>query len=340
LTVHPRFATFDTLVHLLSKTKEFAMAAKKDPSRQSLSVADKLERRLAKIQAAQRRKFINEDILRLEKNGDISYETVRTMTSPQAPPKMPQENHPPHAPEIPPTAETLVQEIPANSNLLPNKLPQTPALHDFGNLIDHSAASIPAASTADAEPQSPSATDLASNDTPPSVTDQRAPEAPISCHETQNSGNKTGEGARDPLDDLLHRAIAVAKVRRGRPPALDDQAKGQLIALLSVGMSIRQAAAILGVSHTTLQKALKADPSLNESITAARFQAQLQPLACVIREARRSWKAATWLLKYLDQKIASHEETPDERRERQHREAEEFFARSAVPGVKKRKILG
>ncbi|MBW8883267.1 MAG: hypothetical protein JF612_00525 [Planctomycetia bacterium] len=61
---------------------------------------------------------------------------------------------------------------------------------------------------------------------------------------------------------------------------------------------------------------------------AARFQAQFQPLACVIREARRSWKAATWLLKYLDSKIVSHQETPDERRQRQQSEAEELFARA------------
>jgi hypothetical protein len=98
---------------------------------------------------------------------------------------------------------------------------------------------------------------------------------------------------------------------------------------------MRQAASVLGVSHTTIQKTLKADPSLADEIATSRFQAQLQPLACVIREARRSWKAATWLLKYLDSKIATHEETPDERRARQQRETDEFFARS-TPGVKKR----
>jgi hypothetical protein len=52
-----------------------------------------------------------------------------------------------------------------------------------------------------------------------------------------------------------------------------------------------------------------------------------QPVACVIRESRHSWKAATWLLKYLDSKIASHEETPEERLVRQKRETDEFFRR-------------
>ena len=43
-----------------------------------------------------------------------------------------------------------------------------------------------------------------------------------------------------------------------------------------------QAAAVLGVSHGTIRNTLNADAALAEEITAARFQAQLQPLACVI----------------------------------------------------------
>ena len=70
-----------------------------------------------------------------------------------------------------------------------------------------------------------------------------------------------------------------------------------------------------------------ADPALADEITAARFSAQVQPLACIVKESRRSWKAATWLLKYLDGKIASHEELPEERRARQKRETDEFFGR-------------
>jgi hypothetical protein len=134
--------------------------------------------------------------------------------------------------------------------------------------------------------------------------------------------------AADPLEELLSRALS--KPRRGRPATFDEHNKGKLVALLSLGMSLRQAAAVLGVSHGTIHNTLKADPALAEEITSARFQAQLQPLACVIREARRSWKAATWLLKYLDAKIATHEETPDERRTRQQRESDEFFDHAAA----------
>lgn len=289
----------------------------------------KLERKLAKIQAVERKKLINENILRLEKNGDISYETVRTHSSP-------------HAPREECITRSVVPTIdppqnPVNSNLLPNKLPETPMHQENGNLIGDSAVVVAPSIDTAAVAEPPAAMVLTAGDAIAVAGQESSPSAGLSCHDTEKPGNQEG---RDALEELLYRALAASKVRRGRPPAFDEHAKGQLVALLSVGMSMRQAAAVLGVSHTTIQKTLKADASLNEEITASRFQAQLQPLACVIREARRSWKAATWLLKYLDAKIATHEETPDERRQRQTRESEEFFARASAPNVKTRKVLG
>jgi hypothetical protein len=120
------------------------------------------------------------------------------------------------------------------------------------------------------------------------------------------------------MQGLIRRALAQSK--RGRPAAFDDHARGKLVALLALGLSVRQSATILGVSHPTILRTMAADPELREEITAARYQAQLQPLGCVIREAQRSWRAATWLLKYMDGKLAGREETPEENTERVHRE--------------------
>jgi hypothetical protein len=219
---------------------------------------------------------------------------------------------------------------PAKLNSLPIKLPQTPVSPEIGNLI--AASDQAAARTAEltSAAQTPGSVTLAPSDAIMPAGVQLSPNAALSCHEGSGDGNQI-EG--DALTELFHRAVTASKVtatqvRRGRPAALDEQGKGRLIALLSVGMSMRQAAAVLGVSHTTVQKTLKAEPALAEEITAARFQAQLQPLACIIRESRRSWKAATWLLKYLDAKIAGHEETPDERRDRQRRETDEILNRN------------
>jgi hypothetical protein len=236
---------------------------------------------------------------------------------------------------------------------LPDNLPETPAHRQIGNLSGDREQPSSACEAITTEAQGDVSEVVTSTTIEVQVNDGPPADHSISCHEPQNSGNsprslrppRSNEADQspsesDPLTDLLHRALKATANRPGRPRALDDQAKGQLIALLSVGMSMRQAAAVLGVSHTTIQNMLKADPALGDDINAARFQAQLQPLACVIREARRSWKAATWLLKYLDAKIASHEETPDERRQRQQRETDEFISHATSRHVKQRKTLG
>lgn len=129
------------------------------------------------------------------------------------------------------------------------------------------------------------------------------------------------EPEENPMRGLIQRALSQA--RRGRPAAFDEHARGKLVALLALGLSVRQSATVLGVTHPTVLRALNADPDLREEVAAARYQAQLQPLGCVIREAQRSWRAATWLLKYMDGKLSGHEETPDEKREREHREKAE-----------------
>ena len=118
----------------------------------------------------------------------------------------------------------------------------------------------------------------------------------------------------NPLAELIRRAQAqsLAVTRRGRRQSLDERGKGQLLGLLAVGLSLRQAAAVLGVSHTTLRRTLASSAELADEINAARSRAALEPLACVIREAKRSWRAATWLLKYLDGKLKDRDVTSDE----------------------------
>jgi len=288
------------------------MSANRSSSQKSLSAADRLERKLAKIKAAERKKFLNENIVRLEKNGELSHEAVRTCSVPSDS----DASQPNFYTETPDSAKNGQQFAPpdtaSESALNPTGPPQLPAAQEVpaGEPIHEQAAGSLIAGA-------------------------------ISIHEADSSGQKIAPNetdSLDPLEELLARALS--RPRRGRPAAFDDHNKGKLVALLSLGMSLRQAAAVLGVSHGTIRNTLKADPALAEEITAARFQAQLQPLACVIREARRSWKAATWLLKYLDSKIASHEETPDERRQRQQRETEEFLTQAHGQGVKTRHVLG
>src|SRR5437762_2650374 len=98
------------------------MSAKKFPEQKSLSVADRLGRQLAKIKAAQRKKFLNENIVRLEKNGDLSYQTVRTTSVPNFCPETPVQSEngqqfdrptePSSVPGDPPAASEVVEPQP------------------------------------------------------------------------------------------------------------------------------------------------------------------------------------------------------------------------------------
>src|SRR5262245_40563174 len=107
-------------------------SATKSTVRNSLSVADRLQQQLAKIKSAERKKFLNENIVRLEKNGDLSYEAVRTYSlrvdNDEGVAVGREANH-----GSEPQAEDAKSK--AISNSLPNTLPQTPVSQDIGNLI-------------------------------------------------------------------------------------------------------------------------------------------------------------------------------------------------------------
>ena len=108
--------------------------------------------------------------------------------------------------------------------------------------------------------------------------------------------------------------ISARAVRRGRPLALDDMAKGRLLGLMSYGLSFRQAAAQLGVHHQTLLNLLKRDEAFAQQVGEARLDAISQPLLTVVHASRKNWRAAAWLAKFLDdRRVRTYETTPEER---------------------------
>ena len=139
--------------------------------------------------------------------------------------------------------------------------PETPDSSENGQKID--ACTLPA----DGSSQEPAQTELAVDEpftAGDSLHEQSASEwaaSGISIHDAQSTGQQIpapdAESA-DPLEELLARALTRPK--RGRPAVFDDHSKGKLVALLSLGMSLRQAAAVLGVAHGTIRNTLKADP--------------------------------------------------------------------------------
>ena len=104
-------------------------------------------------------------------------------------------------------------------------------------------------------------------------------------------------------------------LRRGRPPTLDDVAKGRVLGLMAFGLSLRQAAAQLGIHHTTLLCAMKRDEPFAQQVAEARLDAMSQPLLTVVQASRTNWRAAAWLAKFLsDRQARSYESTPEERK--------------------------
>jgi hypothetical protein len=138
----------------------------------------------------------------------------------------------------------------------------------------------------------------------------------LSCQPGSITGILAQVEAPQALEAAIDRFLTESSGNLNRPPtrtrAFDDFARGRLVTLLGIGLSQRQAAAALGVSHTAVQAELARRPELLEEVTAARFQAQVEPLLVVLRESKRSWRAATWLLNYLSRQVATREETPDE----------------------------
>jgi hypothetical protein len=108
--------------------------------------------------------------------------------------------------------------------------------------------------------------------------------------------------------------IPTRPLRRGRPPLIDDIAKGRLLGLISLGLSFRQAAAQLGVHHAAILKLLQRDEEFAQQVAEARLDAISQPLLSVVKASRTNWRAAAWLANFLDRRrTSSYESTPEER---------------------------
>ena len=141
----------------------------------------KLERQLARLEVAEGKKLKNEDILRLEKNGDISYETIRTVAVPF------EECTAASEPMM--MAEPAEHENAANSNLLPNKLPETPVIEEIGNLIGVFPAAGQSPTDAAAVAEINVAVALAAKLAVAETKEQSALTAGICCHEADKSSN-------------------------------------------------------------------------------------------------------------------------------------------------------
>lgn len=102
--------------------------------------------------------------------------------------------------------------------------------------------------------------------------------------------------------------VDVIAPRGGRPTVFTAAFREKLVMLLSVGMSRRQAAAYLGIDHTTVTKAVGRDAELAVELKMAEDLASVNPLLTVLGESRKNWRAAAWLLNYKSRQPAETSE--------------------------------
>ena len=86
--------------------------------------------------------------------------------------------------------------------------------------------------------------------------------------------------------------------KRGRPPVLDEQKRGQILAILGVGCSQAVAARYVGCAVSTIQRLAQRDPSFAAELSRVRCNAELGLVKNIRSAATKEqyWRAAAWAL--------------------------------------------
>jgi hypothetical protein len=90
----------------------------------------------------------------------------------------------------------------------------------------------------------------------------------------------------------------VQQHSRTRP--LTEAECAAAVACMACGMTLRGAARAIGRTHPTLIRRMRRDRQFAQQMRQAKRRARLDPLEQIRRSSRKSWRAAAWLLKYLD----------------------------------------
>ena len=147
--------------------------------------------------------------------------------------------------------------------------PPTPGLSDFGALSEE-------------DENSPSAQAQGRQDVGES---EPEPPAELTHHVDENSGAEP-------------EAASAKEKRRG----LSTQEKERVGLLMAYGYSLRQAAVQIKRAHTTVSRQLKKDPDFAAQVERYRSYAESDALGEVVKASKKSWRAAAWLLTYLQQR--------------------------------------
>ena len=94
----------------------------------------------------------------------------------------------------------------------------------------------------------------------------------------------------------------VVKAARRNTQPLSESEEDRFLLCLSYGLSMRQAAGTVRCQHTSMVTRAKRDSAFAQRIAEAKTKARTDPLLEITMAARKSWRAAAWLLTYLDRR--------------------------------------
>lgn len=169
---------------------------------------------------------------------------------------------------------------------------------------------------------------------------------------------RNGENSAEPLQEQLNKAVwekraaaekpedaEPAKDPGGRPRVLHDRLKGKVVAYVELGLSVQQAAAMIGCSLSTIIRETGRDDTFRDDMLLAKQRSRVRPLLTILQSCNRSWRAAAWLLKNhnpdaeatpgeiedLLRTLEAEREVLDKETERQRRESRDPSSVSTEP---------
>jgi hypothetical protein len=97
-------------------------------------------------------------------------------------------------------------------------------------------------------------------------------------------------------DPLNPESQALNPRKRGRPRALDEIKRCEIIATINAGCGIETAARYAGVSPRTVLRELRRNKDFWDRYRKAELNSRIEPLDTMKRAVKESWRAAAWML--------------------------------------------
>jgi hypothetical protein len=109
--------------------------------------------------------------------------------------------------------------------------------------------------------------------------------------------------ANDPVPDSDNPQSAIQNPQStaptGRPRALDNAKRSEIIELVSGGFDLESAARVVRCSVRTIRRAMKRDPHFAREVRRSEIFSLQNPLGALQHALHRNWRTAAWLLERL-----------------------------------------